>query len=607
MCGILGQLGKTSSDQLGLPNLLKHRGPDSYGKWKESATDLHHFRLSIIDLSDAANQPMHSHDGRWVMIFNGEVYNYREIAEELGIQTQTTGDTEVILEAFAKEGKAALSRFNGMFAAAIWDREKSELHLFRDRLGIKPLYFWHEAEQLAFASELKALLSLVPEEAQTLNPKALTSFLHLGYAGKGQSFFQGIRQLKPGEYACFKGQTLQVESYWSSESVSNVEGRSEDSLIDRLEQLARESVSYRMIADVPLGTFLSGGIDSSLVTALAQDQSSKPVRTFSIGFESKKYNEAHYAQKVADALKTNHTPFTVSLDQARDLLDTVVGAYDEPYGDSSSIPTMIVSELARQHVTVALSGDGGDETHLGYGAYTWAKRLSQPVLAAVGKPAAAVAERFGGSRYQRASKMFKAPNEGLRAAHILSQEQYAFSLDEIDDLLLQPAPEARAQFIWPQTGDPIDRQSRFDLNSYLPDDLLVKVDRASMFHSLEVRVPLLDHRLVEFALSIPSELRMKGGEHKYLLKRVLYRYLDPELFNRPKWGFSVPVEFWIQNDWADLINDYLSEDAIRRTGLLNPKAVLSLRKRFASGESYLYKRIWLLFVLQKWLIDFRSK
>ena len=616
MCGIAGF---AATNEGWSPELLKpmvdrlaHRGPDDHGMEHAPGVSLGHRRLSILDLSAAGHQPMYSADQRHILAFNGEVFNFKELAEKGHYpDLHSSGDTVVVLEALRREGVEALKAFNGMFALAFWDADKRELVLARDRMGIKPLYYAELPGGLAFASELKALLAFAPLRQRRLDPAAVHAFLHLGYIPHPYSIYQGIRTLPPGHVLRFRAGKASLESYWSLDAKLEEAQRhgaqqpasSPEQAEAQLHALLRSSVGFRLQSDVPLGTFLSGGIDSSLVTALAAEQTNRTLHTFSIGFEEAKFDESAYAQKVAAHLGTEHHAYTLTYAQARERFEDILGTYDEPFGDSSSIPTMLVSELAAQTVKVILTGDGGDETHLGYGSYTWADRLGKASWRTAA-PLLRLGMQHMPSRYQRVAALLDLPEAEHRPSHIFSQELYAFSRKELSTLL---APLGSANWTmrqWSpgqQAGNTsATQQSLFDAHHYLPDDLLVKVDRASMRVGLECRVPLLDHRLVEFAFGLPAEWRAGGGVSKKLLKAILARYVPRELFERPKWGFGLPVGEWLKGPWKGLVEDYLQPTQLEAAGLVNPDLVAQLLRRFRGGEDYLYFRIWLLVLLHRW-------
>ncbi len=613
MCGINGFYSQKrffKEEQLAeMTDALTHRGPEASGQFWDGMCGLGHRRLKILDLSTHANQPMHSNNGRFVVVFNGEIYNYKELAKQLEVSLRTHSDTEVLLELFAKEHYRFVYRLNGMFAIAIYDKETQELFLFRDRVGIKPIYYYYDHENFAFASELKALLTL-PQIPKELNHEAVSDFLHLGYVPHPKSIYKNIFKMPAGSWLRISAEGIYQEKYWDlTEKIYDKATQKKLTLLNQegeakkhLQKLLRSAVDYRLISDVPLGVFLSGGIDSSLVAALATEASSSSVRTFSIRFQENKFNEAEYAQKVASHLNTSHQEFTVSLADAQKLIPHLGEMYDEPFADSSAIPTYMVSQLAKQSVTVALGGDGGDELFFGYGMYQWAKRLAMGGYKTLRKPLAGALGVMKADRYQKARLMFNYPSEPEIASHIFSQEQQFFDRKTLSLLLLQPSM-GRAYQTPPlkRTLNPMEKQALFDLDFYLPDDLLVKVDRASMQHALELRVPLLDHRIVEFALNLNPELKFKNGETKYLLKQVLYDYLPKALFDRPKQGFSIPLSNWLKGDLNFLITEFLNPQTIARYGIVKSEPVQEMVKKFNKGNTFYYNKIWVLIVLHQFL------
>jgi len=607
MCGIAGIYNPKGVDQDVLKRMsdsIAHRGPDSDGFFVQDNFGLAHRRLSIIDLSTAANQPIFSQNGRYAIVYNGEVYNHKEIAKELPIQLKTHSDTEVILEAFAHWGPKMVNRLNGMFAIAIFDKLEEKLYLFRDRMGIKPLFIYRKNGVLAFGSELKALTALKNQLGFTLNREAIPYFLHLGYIPQPITIYNEVEKFASGNWAVFDGETLKTECYWNpADKISATVFSDETEAKQQLEKLLKASVKKRLMSDVPFGTFLSGGVDSSLVTALAQEESSENLKTFSIGFENSKHDESKYARQVAEHLGTEHFEYKVTEKNALDLVGDILTQYDEPYADSSAIPTMLVSKMARQEVTMTLSGDGGDELFMGYGAYKWANRLSSPLIHALRKPIG-TALSFGNDRQRRAANLFQYSSSDNLAAHIFSQEQYLFSKSELDQLVVN-----LGQIDFPLLGQstklnrqlsPAESQAFFDLEFYLKDDLLTKVDRASMRYSLETRVPLLDHEIVEYALNLDERLKIKNGTQKYLLKQVLYDRIPKEIFDRPKWGFSIPLAKWLNSELSYLIDDSLNQKRVEETGLVNWKPVKQLVESYRSGQEYLYNRIWVLILLHSW-------
>jgi asparagine synthase (glutamine-hydrolysing) len=607
MCGIAGYFQKAPRFNVEhikrMTDVQKHRGPDAAGFFEHPACGLGHRRLSILDLSDAANQPFYSQDGRYVIVYNGEVYNFKEIAEELQVKLRTTSDTEVILEAYIRWGTSFIQRMNGMFAIAIFDTLTEKLFLCRDRMGIKPIYYYQDETLIAFSSELKGILALRPDISLSLDKDAVEEYLHLGYVPEPLTMCKEVKKFPSGHYAEISKSGFEIHSYWNmADKISADTLKDQQSAKQQLKQLLNSAVRYRMISDVPFGTFLSGGIDSSVVTAIAQSNSDEPVNTFSIGFTESKHNEADYARQVAKHLGTRHHEFTVSEKDAIGMIDQMVDAYDEPFADSSGIPTMLVSRLAREHVTMTLSGDGGDELFLGYGSYDWAKRMSNPFVKALRSPIHSVLSSLNDNRYRRAAFHFQKSAHPLR--HIFSQESYYFNEAEVSRLLIG----AKNKTVIEETIaglkrklSPEEVQAFFDMRYYLKDDLLTKVDRATMQFSLETRVPLLDYRIVEFALNLDKSLKNKDGIPKYLLKEVLYDYVPKSFFDRPKWGFSIPLDKWLSTDLNYLIEHYTSKEICERYGMIRFEELDTYRQEFKKGRTYLYNRLWQIIILHRHL------
>jgi len=609
MCGIAGfyksEFELTKEDLKCMSDRLAFRGPDAEGFYFESNIGLAHRRLSILDLSAAANQPMFSHDENYVIVYNGEIFNFQEIAASLNQTFKTTSDTEVILEAFIKWGPSFVHQLNGMFSIVIYNKLNKSLFICRDRLGIKPLYYFLDENKFIFASELKSILSLRPKLKLSLNKKAVHEYLLLGYVPEPLSICEEVNKFPSGCYGIFKNNKLEIKSYWQPEEKINSTFISDEvEAKNQLKQLLNSSVKYRMISDVPFGTFLSGGIDSSLVTAIAQSNSATPINTFSIGFNESKHNESSYAKAVAKQLGTRHHEFTVTEKDAIGLLDKMTDAYDEPFADSSAIPTMLVSKLARQHVTMTLSGDGGDELFHGYGSYLWAKRLANPLVRLFKKPIGSSLRSLKNSRYDRIATLFNFQNKENIKSHIFSQEIYYFSHAEIAELTSDFSIKFSSDIFEVDTKrklTPAEEQALFDIRFYLKDDLLAKVDRATMQFSLEARVPLLDYRVVEFALNVDPALKIKNGDAKYLLKQVLYDYLPESLFSRPKWGFSIPLDKWLQGDLNFLLEKYTSKEICERFGLINFSVLNKYKTEFKNGKIFYYNRLWQIIVLHKTL------
>ena len=605
MCGIVGFVSKHYGEQelTSMTRCLQHRGPDAEGFFYNpgSHVGLGHRRLSIIDLSPDGNQPFYSQDQRYVMVYNGEVYNFREVASKYNIHPRTHSDSEIIIQAFSKVGIECVKDFNGMFALAIWDKQEEELTLLRDRVGVKPLYYYLKHDTIAFASELKALALL--EKKKELDYTSIANFLSFGYIPESSTIYKDYFKLMPGHYATWKKGNLSIQCYWKVDQMIEKKVISDEQAAKKhLKSLIESSVNYCMISDVPVGVFLSGGIDSSTVAAVAQATSVVPIKTFSIGFREKKFNESHFAAKVAKYIGSDHHEFVVTEQNALEMVDQLTDIYDEPYADSSAIPTYFLSKLARNQVTVALSGDGGDELFLGYGFYFWSRRLNNPLVKLFRKPIGEALYRFGSNRMKRASKLFQYPGNKTIKSHIFSQEQYYFTRKELKSLLKFPAEVMINETIeaGPRKLSPVEEQALFDINNYLPEELLVKADRASMQHGLEVRVPLLDHRLIEFAINLSQDLRLNGNTGKYLLKQALYDFIPASFFDKPKWGFAIPLDAWLKTELNYLFEKYLSKAVVEQCNLVNYEGVEKLKKEYFSGHSYLYHRLWALIVLHKW-------
>ena len=624
-------IGERAGIAVAMARCIAHRGPDDAGEWvdERSGFALGFRRLSIVDLSPAGHQPMRSASGRYVLAFNGEVYNYEEIRRELvgeGAAPAFRGhsDTEVMLAAVEAWGvEKAVQRFVGMFAIALWDRESQSLHLIRDRMGVKPLYLGRAGDTILFASELKAFAAH-PEFRGEIDRDALASYFRYAYVPAPLTVYRGVRKVMPGTIVTIAaGGETETTTYWSAAIVAaagaaNPFRGGDGEAAERLDTLLRESVALRMIADVPLGVFLSGGVDSSLVTALMQAQASAPVKTFSIGFAEQGYNEAPHAAAVARHLGTSHTELIVTPEEAMAVIPKLPRMYDEPFADSSQIPTYLVSALARRSVTVSLSGDGGDELFGGYYRYfaghrVWnmIRRVPRPLRSVAARSLAAMAtprwdplfDRWmpRGLRQNRAAERFQ------KLARILpssSEEAMYFELvSQWRNVVLgasEPALPLDDRARWPALVDPVERMMYFDQVSYLPDDILVKVDRASMAVSLEAREPLLDHRLVELAWTLPLSMKIRNGEGKWLLRKVLDRYVPRELMERPKMGFGVPVGKWLRGplrDWAEAL---LDEQRLRAEGFLDAGAIRSAWTAHLAGRGDWQHFLWTALMFQAW-------
>jgi asparagine synthase (glutamine-hydrolysing) len=619
MCGIAGALTFASvpfsQDFSAMMNCLKHRGPDAEGVFvnSDSTLTLIHTRLSIIDLTTSANQPFYSADGRYVLIFNGEIFNYKAIRDELArehkVVFKTSSDTEVIAEGFAVWGKKIVFKLEGMFAFAITDLQENKLFLVRDRVGKKPLYYCEHTSGFYFASEIKALLKISAiRDSLSVNAKSISTFLHLGYIPEPDTIYSIIKKFPAGSIGeVTKNGKVKISVYWNIESsLTSIKSNLSKNKEKTLQGLLDASVESRLISDVPLGAFLSGGTDSSLVTAIASKFVSSPLRTFSIGFKESNFDERKYAEGVAKELSTNHTAYELSQQDAIELVDVYLQHFDEPFADTSAIPTMLVSQLARKEVTVALTGDGGDELFQGYGSYTWANRLNSPHWKLLKYPLRTVFDLSGDNRMQRVSDLLQTAKYGGIRSHIFSQEQYFFSQKEIQEKLLVK-PDASYIFEYNDPDSlknsiltPGEFQALFDFHYYLKDDLLTKVDRASMYYGLEARCPLLDHHVIEFAFALDINYKVRDGETKWILKQLLGKYLPDKLVYRVKKGFGIPLAKWLKGDLHYLIEENLNEALVTKANLVKYAYIHKLLVDFYGGKDYLYHRLWLLIVLHKW-------
>jgi len=607
MCGIAG-IFSTDGQLRALTGAMNevqfHRGPDAGALWIEGPMSLAHRRLSIIDVSEAAHQPMVSACGRFVIAFNGEVYNFRQLAEKLrsnfsetygrnGFRTHS--DTEVVLELFAAYGPESVKMLNGMFAYAIYDRQEKKLFLFRDRVGIKPLFYSKQGDSLLFASELRSLMKGLP--SKTLNTAAIPLYLHVGYFPEPHTVIREAQKFPAAHYAVWNGNDLHFTKYWSAGEFTAFAGKTSfaDAKI-QFKHLLEEAVSDALISDVPLGVFLSGGTDSSLVASVAASQAAGRIKTFTVSSPDASHDESVYARKIAQHLGSDHFEMPADEKSLTDLAAPLLDKMDEPLADSSFFPTYIVSKFARQHVTVALGGDGGDELFQGYGSYVWAKRLSH-FWVQMGSPMARLQ-----LRNKRHSQFFHSALKRNFKSNIFSIEQNLFpswELDVFDSNLLEQFPAFDRAYL---DLSPAGSQAFFDLTHYLKDDLLVKVDRASMLTSLEVRPPLLDHRLVEASLHLPMEYKTRHGKTKLLLKEILADYIPAQLFERPKKGFSIPMQRWLKNELAFLPEQFLNAKNLRLFDAVPECFVQNVLRKFKSGKAdWYYNRVWVLTVLSHYL------
>lgn len=621
MCGICGFLTKKdiSLKQLEAMNdTMYHRGPDDGGAevfaFGGYRMGLAQRRLAIMDLSALGHQPMHTPDRNVSVVFNGEIYNFRQLREELsGYPFVSDCDTEVILAAYVKWGISCVERFNGMFAIAIADRAQERFFLVRDRIGKKPLYYWAQEGQLVFASELKPLMAC-PGFGKHIRRDVLPRYLFQQYIQAPDTIFEHVYKLEPGTVLEWQAGQISTRKYWDIYGVycrmAQEPVKEYGQAREELKRLLQEAVASRMVADVPLGAFLSGGYDSSLMTALAQEQSAQPVKTFSIGFSDKNYDEAQYARQVASALGTDHTELYIGEQEMFELVESLPYYFDEPFADSSQIPTMLVSSLARRDVTVALSGDGGDEFFCGYNLY---KKVAQaqlldvpgglvhglcglPVLRRAGLeerlpfPVRVIAQnqnretktQFGENNYTLRAKRMAAQKEGNLPCHYEQESRYRVGNWQVRRMLL-------------------------DMDTYLPGDILCKVDRASMKYSLEARCPILDTQVMEYSFRIPHRFKYHKGDKKHILKDIAYEYVPRQLLDRPKKGFSVPLDAWLRGPLRQRLLSYSDVSFLKRQGLFDAGYVSQMIRDWlaagdrgqGSGENY-SKLSWSFFVFQQW-------
>lgn len=645
MCGFAGYLtpsgGKADAMRTlasRMASALIHRGPDDQGVWvqEQSGVALAHRRLSILDLSERGHQPMVSADGRYMIVYNGEVYNFPELRAELegsGCSFVGGSDTEVVLAAISRWGvKTAVQRFNGMFAFAVWDCQERRLVLGRDRIGIKPLYYaWAKDGAFLVASEIKALREY-PAFDKEIDLDALSRYFRHGYIPGPATIFAGVRKLPPGtlltvDAAGLKRRECAVSSYWSVVDEWQAAQRkpwagSESDAIEAVEQLLGDSVQRRMISDVPLGVFLSGGIDSSVVASLAQARSGKPIQTFSIGFSDDAYNEAPMAKAVATHLKTDHTELYMSAEDVLEHMPAIPNHWDEPFSDPSQVPMYLVCRLARKQVTVALSGDGGDELFSGYDRYAATQALWRKVTRLPGG-LRGIAAGMLGVMPPRVLTAFdamlrpalKAMTKAKRPAHLLQRIKELMGAREFHEFYgwansrkLPPegvvagrdviAPVFTEEVSWGM--DTWSDMSLLDMQTYLPDDILVKADRASMAVGLEARVPLLDHRVVEMAARLPETFKVGEGVGKRILRQVLYRHVPQHLVDRPKMGFGIPLAEWLRGPLRDWAEELLSEKGLRQAGYLLHKPIRKAWTDHLSGKKDYRQLLWSVLVFQAW-------
>ncbi len=595
--------------------VIVHRGPDDEGFYITPSVGLAMRRLSIIDLQ-RGHQPIQNEDGSIQVVFNGEIYNFREFRktlEETGHRFSTSSDTEVIVHGYEEYGTKVVYHLRGMFAFALWDGKDETLFIARDRPGIKPLHYYKDDEKFLFGSEIKAILQCerVPRE---VNLEALDRFLTFEYVFSPETIFRGVHKLPPGHLLLLHKGEMRIEQYWDNLPCVQ-EGHDEEYYAQHLAELLEESVKMRLISDVPLGALLSGGIDSSTVVGFMAKHSSKPVKTFSIGFEDQTYNELEYARTVSKHFDTEHYEFIIKPD-AVGLVEKLVKNLDEPFGDFSIFPTYLVSKMAREYVTVALSGDGGDELFAGYDTYIADRvaRYYQRVPAGIRKNVVLNILRFVPPSPKKKGLINRTKRfvEGTLLPQELMHVRWMIFLQEAEkrqlysDRLLHTSKNGNAYkytqqyFQKAQGALPLEQQEYVDIKTYLTDDILVKVDRMSMATSLEARVPFLDHKVMEFAATIPGSLKLKGLTTKYILKKAVSNILPQEILTRGKEGFSIPIKNWIMQELRPLLLDTLSESRIKKRGYFRPEYVQQLIQEHLSGKENHSHRLWALMVFEIW-------
>jgi len=620
MCGIAGYIGEahTSIDLQAICNAIAHRGPDGHGIFTDDGIALVHTRLAIIDLSDAAKQPFQFKN--WVLIFNGEIYNYKEIREELekfGYHFQTQSDTEVIIKAYDCWREKAVEHFIGMFAFAIYNLDNKSLQLFRDRLGVKPLYYAIENNILYFASELKAFKHF--PVSKKINYKSLTHYFSYGYTPSSQSIYSAVKKLPAGSYLTYHNQESKIQTYWHIPT-AEINYKKENEIIDTLHELLISACRYRMVSDVPVGVFLSGGIDSSLVSAILNKHFGA-IKAFNIGFEEQSFNESIYAEKIANHLQIEYHSSTLSLSEAKKYFDQFYSIYDEPFADTSGIPTACVSAFAKSKgVKVVLSADGGDELFAGYTHYQRAMQLYKQLHilpASIRKMLSRTSKTLITKKFKKSVLAYNFEHKIFALEELLEASDFKSfynalianqAEDELAQLLVQAEVENKTSA---SQHHPLYEMRKWDLENYMADDLLVKVDRATMYNQIECREPLLDHRLTEFAFQLNPTIHQQNKSTKYLLRKILSQYLPTTLFERKKQGFSIPVFQWFNHELDQLFEQYLSKNEIEKTGLLNYTEVESEWKKYRYykkiGKDYNIEKMWRLLSFMMWYKKYQDE
>lgn len=604
---------------------IQSRGPDDHGYWLDPKQGfaLGHQRLAILDLSQAGHQPMISQNKRYVICYNGEIYNYRDLQKDLynkNISLNGHSDTETLLEYISCFGlEETLSKLIGMFAFALWDIKEDKLFLARDRMGIKPLYWGWNNNVLFFGSQLKSFFPH-PNWQHKIDQKAIQLLLKFNYIPNPHSIYKDIYKLEPGHFISIeKNKSIQKKHYWSisdkqSHGTNNILNIPENEAIDNLESLLKNSIEKRMIADVPLGVFLSGGVDSSVVTALMQSISKKPINSFSIGFHEKEFDEAPHAKEVAQYIGTNHHELYISSQEALDVIPKIPQFWDEPFADSSQIPTYLLSSLTKNHVTVALSGDGGDELFAGYNRYlysqklwSFAKKAPYPIRKFIGKLLQTPSPKNWDRLFSLFPNRLFPPQMGDKIYKTLSLAESKTPIDFYNNIVSfwdekSLELENKSLYDWPEchTGDFISQMQFYDMTTYLPEDILTKVDRASMAVGLEARVPLIDHRVVEWSFHLPMNYKIRQGQSKWILRQVLYKHVPKELIERPKMGFGIPLDQWLRGPLKEWAFDLLSENKLSSEYFPNKKAIQKRWQDHLKGKGSWQHSLWGVLMFQAW-------
>ena len=600
---------------------MQKGGPDDEGIFidqsKNCTLALGHRRLSIIDLTPCGHQPMFTADKNIMIIFNGEIYNYQEIKKELlqiGYAFLTQSDTEVIIQAYLAWGIECVNKFIGMFAFVLFDKKKQQVYALRDRAGVKPLYYYHHENLFLFASELKSFHQH-PNFKKEINTDSVALFLQLSYIPAPHSIFKNTYKILPGHYLCInmQNQTLVDHTYWNATGFYRqplIKDIASNEIVEHTEDLLKSACDYRMVADVPVGVFLSGGYDSSLVTALLQKDTIQKIKTFSIGFNEKKFNEAPFAKKVAEHLGTDHTEFYCTQKDALEIIPLLPEIYDEPFGDSSAIPTTLVSKIARQSVKVSLSADGGDELFGGYEKYSaviGTKQKMNSVPTTLSKIAGSFIDKinpefiFENAPFVKRSAKLAMMLQSSNLKEMMYWFDCGNTSDELKYIINTPYnPPNKSLYTDIESSDEINSMLAIDYVNYLPGDILTKVDRATMSVGLEGREPLLDHRLLEWMAQIPGEIKIKNGEKKTILKEIVHKYIPRIIMDRPKMGFGVPINIWFKKELKDYFNTYLSAAALQKHHLFNIENIEKKKKAYFKGNDRLVPELWNLLMFQMW-------